>query len=382
MEKGISVGIIGCGIIGANQTRVLSQIQGVKVIAVSDVVEEKARRAASLVGAKPYSDYMTMLREETPDLISVATPDHLHKQPVIDSIDAGVKNLICEKPLAISLDDAYEMAHAVRAKNVCFCMNFENRWLPTFRAIKLAISEGVIGEPVYASAMLSDRVDVPSEMWGPPESSWARNSTCADFLLSHWTDLIRWMIGRDAETVYAVSHNKRLGFTPDYFQAIMHFEGHFTSYFESSWILSRSQPTLVSSTLDICGTDGIVYCNHLQKSTFNVLGTEIFSEDLEKLKSINRVLRSNGIASELSIREEDRDWRGEAIQPALRCNLRIFKEGHDPKRMKNTFTHMIECIRFSKEPEPGIEAGLVQVKMVHAIKESSRTGQLVDVRKL
>ncbi len=382
MEGEISVGVIGCGIIGTSQVRVLSQIQGVKVVAVSDVVEEKAKKAASLVGARPYSDYMAMLREESLSLVSVATPDHLHKQPVIGSIDAGVKNLMCEKPLATSLEDAYEMTRTVRAKNVRFCMNFENRWLPAFRAIRLAVSEKAIGEPVYASAMLSDRIDVPLEMWGPPERSWARNSTCADFLLSHWTDLVRWIIGRDAETVYAVSHSKKLGFTPDSFQAIMHFRGDFTSYFESSWILSRSQPTIVSSTLDVYGTDGTIYCNHLQKSTFNILGTEIFSDDLEKLMSINRVLRIEGIVNDLSIREEDRNWRGEAIKPTVRCSLKVFKEGHDQRRMENALTHMIKCIRLSKKPEPDIEAGLMQVKMVHAIKESAKTGQLVDMRKL
>lgn len=381
MERGLSVGIIGSGIIGTNQIRMLNQIQGVKVVAVSDVVEEKAKTAASMVSAKPYSDYRKMLKEEALDLISVATPDHLHKQPVLDSIDAGVRNLVCEKPLATRLEDAYEMAQAVREKNVRFCIDFENRWSPTFRAIKLAVSKGAIGEPVYASAMLSDRIDVPLEMWGPPESSWARNSTCADFLLSHWTDLIRWIVGRDAETVYAVSHSKKLGFTPDYFQAIMHFEGHFTSYFESSWILNRSQPTIVSSTMDLFGTGGTIYCNHLQKSVFTLLGTEVFSDDLERLRDINNILRVSGIVSEVSFREEDRNWRGDAIGPVVRCSLRVFKEGHDLNRIGNTFTHIVDCIRLSKDPEPDVEAGLMQVKMVHAIKESVRTGQLVDIRK-
>jgi predicted dehydrogenase len=382
MERELSVGIIGGGIVGTNQVRILSQIPGVKVVAVSDVVEEKARRASSIVGARPYSDYRKMLREEVLDLVSVATPDHLHRQPVIDSIDSGIRNLVCEKPLATSLEDAYEIKKAVRRKNVRFCVDFENRWLPTFKAVKMAVSEGIIGEPVYASAVLSDRIDVPLEMWGPPESSWARNSTCADFLLSHWTDLMRWIIGRDAETVYAVSHSKRLGFTPDYFQAIMHFEGHFTSYFESSWILSRSQPNIVSSTFDVVGTNGTVYCNHLQKSVFTLLGTEIFSDDFEKLRGLNKVLRANGIANEVSLREEDRNWRGDAIEPTVKCSLRVFKEGHDPKRVGNTFTHIVDCIRLSKDPEPDVEAGLMQVKMVCAIKESARTGQLVDIRRL
>ncbi len=50
--------------------------------------------------------------------------------------------------------------------------------------------------------------------------------------------------------------------------------------------------------------------------------------------------------------------------------------------MENTLTHMVKCIRYSKDPEPDIEAGLLQVKMVHAIKESARTGQLLDIREL
>lgn len=382
MEEELLVGVIGCGIIGINQIKAFSQIQGVRVVAVSDIAKEKAEKAASLVNARPYSDYKTMLRKETLDLVSVATPDHLHKQPVIDSIDAGIKNLVCEKPLATSIEDAYEMARAVKNRSVRFCVDFENRWLPTFRAIKTAVSEGVIGEPVYASAMLSDRIDVPLEMWGPPETSWARNSTCADFLLSHWTDLVRWIVNKNPETVYAVSHNRKLGFTPDYFQAIIRFEDHFTSYFESSWILSRSQPTIVSSTLDIFGTDGTVYCNHIQKSTFTLPGTEVFSEDFEKLKTLNSILRIQGIASEISMRMENRDLKGNPIESVPKYSLKVFKEGHDSRKTSNTFSHMVECIRLSKNPEPDIEAGLMQVKMVHAIKESARTGRLINISDL
>jgi predicted dehydrogenase len=382
MEKELSVGIIGCGIVGTNQIKAFSQIQGVKIAAVSDIVEEKAKKAAFLVNARYYSDYKIMLREEALDLVSVATPDHLHKQPVVDSIDAGVKNLICEKPLATNLEDAYEMAQVVKKRNVRFCIDFENRWLPTFRAIKIAVSEGIIGKPVYASAMLSDRMDVPLEMWGPPKASWAGSTTCADFLLSHCTDLIRWIVEKNPETVYAVSHNRRLGFTPDYFQAIMHFEDHFTSYFESSWILNRSQPTIVSSTLDIFGTDGTIYCNHVQKSTFTLPGTEIFSDDFEKLRLINSILNNQGITSQISMRMENRNLKGEPIEPIPKYSLKVFKEGHDPRKIGNTFSHMVECIRLSKNPEPDVESGLMQVKMVHAIKKSAETGRLINISDL
>jgi predicted dehydrogenase len=382
LEKEIRVGLIGCGIIGAKQAASFSEIPGVRVVAVADIVEKKSKIVASSVNARSYSKHREMLRDEQLDIVSVATPDHLHREPVLDCVDFGIRNIVCEKPLATNLKDAYEIAEAVKRRRARFCVDFENRWNPTFRSIKLAVSRGVIGIPMNASAMLSNRIDVPYEMWGPPKSSWAKNSTCADFLLSHWTDLVRWIVDREPQTVYAVSQSKKLRFTPDYFQAIMTFEGGFTSYFESSWILSRSQTSIVSSTLDLSGTEGTIYCNHLPKSTFTNLGTEIFSSNHEKLTSINNKLRAEGIATEISVRKEDRNWKGEHIAPSLRSSLRIFKEGHDKRRVNNTFKHMVECVRKSKSPESGIQDGLVQVKMVEAIKHSAEENSPVSIRDL
>ena len=111
MELG--VGVIGAGIIGTKWARKSKEHPKLKVLGISDVIKEKAEKVANEVGAKAYTDFRKMLKdEEGIDIVFVATPDHLHREPVIAAAEAG-KHLWIEKPLATNIDDAKEMMKAI-----------------------------------------------------------------------------------------------------------------------------------------------------------------------------------------------------------------------------------------------------------------------------
>jgi predicted dehydrogenase len=384
-KKPLRVGIVGAGILGTWHAQAFSQIRDTKVSAITDIVEDRAKKLAQSVGdAKAYKDWKDMLKNETLDIVSVTTPDHLHVAPVIDVAEAGVPNILCEKPLATTLKDAGEIAHVVTKAKTRFMVNFSNRWEPAFKAMRHLTESGFLGEPLFSKATLSNTVQVPMEMWGPPEKSWSKKTTCADFLLSHWTDLLHWITQTEPETVYAVSGRKKLKFTPDYFQAIMHFTKDFTVYFESAWILNRNQPFPVTSVLDLHGTDGTIYCNHLPSYDEEALGTAVFGDGtLEDLQKHATHLRDMGIKSEVFTRTFLLDFMDRPLErPETKLGIWIPKKGHDPELVGSPYRHFVECVLNNREPEPDLKEGIKQTEMVVAIKRAAETEEEVDIRGL
>jgi predicted dehydrogenase len=96
--------------------------------------------------AHTYTDYKEMLAKEKPDIISVVTSDHRHAQIVVDAVEAGVKGVFCEKPLATTIADAHRMIEVCKAHNVPILVDHSMRWWPEYVEARRLLREGAIGE--------------------------------------------------------------------------------------------------------------------------------------------------------------------------------------------------------------------------------------------
>jgi len=145
------LGIIGCGRIVecAHLGALESLADEVRVIAISDKSKERLEvvsKLPALGNAKCYDDYQKMLQEEKLDFVDIAVPHFLHKEILIASAQAGV-NIIIEKPLATTLEEADLMLEAVGENKVNLCVLHNYRYNPhTAKALEL-IKEGKIGKP-------------------------------------------------------------------------------------------------------------------------------------------------------------------------------------------------------------------------------------------
>jgi predicted dehydrogenase len=92
-----------------------------------------------------YVDYKEMLRQEQPDIVSVATPDHFHADITVDAANLGAKAILCEKPIATTLADADRMIAACEANHVLLSIEHTRRWSPLFHAVRELIRSGEIG---------------------------------------------------------------------------------------------------------------------------------------------------------------------------------------------------------------------------------------------
>ncbi|MCX7012263.1 MAG: Gfo/Idh/MocA family oxidoreductase [Candidatus Sumerlaeota bacterium] len=117
-----------------------------EIAACADIVEENARAFAGAYGAKMiFTDYRKMLAEAKPDMVSICTWMHLHERMALDAIDAGVKAIHCEKPMADTWAGAKRMAAAAKAKGVQLTFNHQRRYGAPFAMAKKMLDDGAIG---------------------------------------------------------------------------------------------------------------------------------------------------------------------------------------------------------------------------------------------
>ncbi len=184
------VGLIGCGGIGIQHATGLVGLDKARVVAGCDLNSDTLQAfrdhwAGTWDGIAPYSDYRQMLAEQDLDVLTVATPDNYHVDPVVDAAQAGVKAIFCEKPLATSLADARRMQQAVADNGVLFSVDHTRRWLPLWRRLKELVQEGAIGDLQYVVGTLSGK-----------RGSLFRNGT-------HLIDALCYLAGARPEWVFA-----------------------------------------------------------------------------------------------------------------------------------------------------------------------------------
>jgi predicted dehydrogenase len=160
-EQVLRAGVIGCGL-GANHGYAYTQAPEYELVAVCDLKPEvlgsffeRARIARGAV--HDYTDYRAMLEKERLDVVSVATPDDYHVDPVCDASDAGVRGIFCEKPLAIRLQDADRMIATVERNGTKMSVDHTRSWLPLYQAAHRAVRDGEIGELTRIVAHMGGR---------------------------------------------------------------------------------------------------------------------------------------------------------------------------------------------------------------------------------
>ncbi|WP_223694250.1 Gfo/Idh/MocA family protein [Leifsonia poae] len=121
----------------------------VDLVAVADVNLDIARELAGEFGIESvFSDYRQMLETVRPDIVSVCTPPAFHLDAVIAAAEAGVRAVHCEKPIALSYDDALRMQAVADAFGMQFTVNLQRRFEPVHRFAREQLAAGAIGEIV------------------------------------------------------------------------------------------------------------------------------------------------------------------------------------------------------------------------------------------
>jgi predicted dehydrogenase len=260
MSPSLKAGVIGLGILGQQHADFLHAHPSVEVVAVADVRRPAADSVASRLGASAYADYNEMLKRHALDLVVVATPDALHREPTLAAIAAGVPNILQEKPLATNLADAEAIFNAAERAGTRFFIDFANRASTLDIATRYVIQNGLLGQVIYGESRLDDNITVPTQMWGNRTKEWVSGSSPAHFLLSHVIDLLRWYFApAEVTDVYAITQRKVLGYAPDLYDAFLTFNSGLKVRIKAEWIKHIDE--LVEFYIAFSGDEGTLIYN-------------------------------------------------------------------------------------------------------------------------
>lgn len=240
--------VVGLGSIGKDHAAILDALPETELVVGVDV---DPARIDALPANVPFSTDLADAIGDGVDAVWVCTPQHLHRDNVIQALERG-RHVFCEKPIAHSVEDADAMIEASRRHpDLTLAIGHTLRFHPDFVAARQAVVNGQIGRPVHMSArwntgdhegrVISGRTTVPLEM------------------SIHDIDILRWIAG-EIRTVTAVASTiTPCGEGPDAVVGTLEFESGAVAALEHNWIMPAASGMHSDHRLAIFGEAGTVY---------------------------------------------------------------------------------------------------------------------------
>lgn len=191
--------MLGVGAMGRRHAEILRQlVLDAELVAVADANLERAQSvAADLEIEHAFGSFDALLENKAIQAVVIAAPDRFHAEAIRAAAAAG-KDILCEKPLALDLDDALQAMAAVERAGVRLQIGFMRRYDPAYARAKARIDAGEIGEPVVFKSIGRDRLPPPIEAYRAGLNGMLfLNSSIHDF------DLARWLLGDEVAEVSA-----------------------------------------------------------------------------------------------------------------------------------------------------------------------------------
>ena len=253
---GIRMGIIGFGYMGHWHLKNAPRVEGVDVVAAYDIDPEKVAEARG-IGLAGFDTLEDFLKSDLFNLVLVATPNDKHCELVCAALNAG-KNVICEKPVAMSLAEVDRMIDTAKKNNRIFTVHQNRRWDKDFRIVKELWDSGELGH-VYAihsrlhgarGAMFGWRAE--PEHGGGMIYDWG----------VHFVDQLLFMMGFDCvKSVFCKTEKVKTPEVEDYFFLLLDLKNGAHVQMEiGTWVLKPMPRWMV------LGDKGTAYVNDFTRS--------------------------------------------------------------------------------------------------------------------
>ncbi len=348
-DESLGFGIIGCGVIAPFHAKGIQSAKGAKLVAVADIIPEKAQRLAEEYSTEEdgpvawYKDYQDLLRRDDIHVVCICTPSGMHANTAVDAAQAG-KHVLTEKPMAITLPQLDRMIAACRKAGVKLGTIFQRRTYESSRQIKHAIEQGKLGKLVLGDAYLKYYRTQEYYNGASWRGTWELDGGGA--LMNqgvHGVDLLQWLMG-GVERVYAraaaLVHDIEV---EDTAVAVVRYKSGALGVIEGA---TSVYPGL-ETRLEIHGEKGTVI---LEEQT------------IKRWSLIDEEEPGSGAAAPA-------EEAGGSSDPAAIASVGFMRQIQD----------MVDAVREDREPLVSGEEGRKAVEIILAIYESARTGQEVPV---
>jgi UDP-N-acetyl-2-amino-2-deoxyglucuronate dehydrogenase len=201
----IKLALVGCGRISKRQIEAVQATEGIEITIVCDIDENKAKTTAELLNVPYVTDYKQL---KDVDVVSVMTPSGMHPQHVIDIAEhTNIPYIVCEKPISLTLREAYEMFDRVKKAGKTLLPVYQNRYNPLIVFLKNLIDSGKLGVVhQFVCNIFWNRDDAYFKIdW---HGSKAYDGGVFYTQASHYVDMVFYLFGK-IESAYGVGGDLR-----------------------------------------------------------------------------------------------------------------------------------------------------------------------------
>lgn len=336
--------LIGCGRISPNHI-VAAQKNGLDIVALCDLKKEnivdKIKKFDLASDMNIYTNYMEMLEEKKPELVAIATESGKHAKIALDCMDYGC-NLIIEKPITLSIEDANLIVDKANRLNLKVCACHQNRFNKSIKKIREAVEKNRFGKMFYGTAHVRwcrDHEYYDRASW---RGTWEQDGGALMNQCIHNIDLLRWMMGDEVEEVVGMTDRLHHDYieAEDLGIALIKFKNGSYGIVEGT---TNVYPKNLEETLYLFGEKGTVKAGG---QSVNVIEEWRFSDMLDDPEEIKRQFHENP--------------------------PNVYGYGHTP-----LYADVIDAIQNDRKPYVDAEAGKRALELVLAIYKSSSEKNIV-----
>lgn len=340
--------LIGCGRIAVNHIKAALNNK-LQIVAVCDVVEEKMEALLAKynlqneTSIKRYTDYKQMLAENADiELISIATESGLHAEIALYCIEHN-KNVIIEKPMAMSIADADKIIESAQKRAVKVSACHQNRFNVAVQKMRHALEAGRFGKISHGSIHVRWNRDKNYYDQAPWRGTWAQDGGALMNQCIHGIDLLRWMMGGEIDEVYGKTKQQFHYYleAEDLGMAVVSFKNGAVATIEGT---TNIYPKNLEETLYLFGETG----------TVKIGGTSTNNIDVWDFAD-----------------ETEADAENKGLKEAT---SNVYGNGHT-----SLFADVIDAVKNNRQPYVDAKAGRDALELVLAIYKSAAEGKPVKL---
>lgn len=315
------------------------------IVAICDIEESKMEEMTVKFDlpatVKKYTDYKEMLKSDMPELVAICTESGKHGKIALDCIEAG-SNLIIEKPIALSLEEADKIIEKARKKNVKVSACHQNRFNKSIQKIREAVEGGRFGRLLYGTAHIRWNRGEEYYKQAPWRGTWEQDGGALMNQCIHNIDLLRWMMGSEITEVVGMTDNLIHDYidAEDLGMALIRFSNGSYGIIEGT---TNIYPKNLEETLYIFGEKGTVKAGG---KSVNLIEEWQFADNLDNPEEIKEIYNENP--------------------------PNVYGFGHTP-----LYADVIDAIKNDRDPYVTAEDGRRALELVLAIYKSAAEGKSI-----
>jgi len=340
----LNFALVGCGRIAKRHSELLglNQIDNARLVSVCDIEYSKAKVIGERFNVSSYKDFDEMMENENIDVVAVLTPSGLHANHVVSLSKYG-KDIMVEKPMALTLDDADAMIEACDRNGCRLFIIKQNRFNVPVVKLRDAHQSGRFGKLVLGTVRVRwarHQSYYDQDTW---RGTWAMDGGVLTNQASHHVDMLEWIMG-DVESVFARATTALVDIeAEDTAAVVLKFKSGALGIIEAT---TATRPKDLEGSISILGEKG------------NVVIGGFAVNKMQSWNFENKQNNDDNVLEEFSVNPPN-----------------VYGFGHQAY-----YEHVVECVsNRGRNLVDGLQ-GRKSIELISAIYESIETGKEVFLR--